>query len=457
MSPTPDELRIRKALEEIETPMYDIAGAVGEQRARRTRRMPWRSPQRLLSAVLAAILLTATAAAVMQLSGGWQTIFGQYVVVPDDLAIPLQTGQTINGCTLTLEDAIITQSGAAVIYSFRREDGRPIGGSIRCGEVELLTDGSDESGGACGQSVYSDESANVQYYYQEFDLTNDPGDRALTLSVGPASRSESTGPLTAEIDLAAFYRSHPLTFSSDEVDEARAAAYAEQDCASAALPQADEFPGVGFAGVGFLDGELCLALTTPPDDPYQGVSADIVSVYDTRTGQNILNSSGSSYGASGLPYSLHEGRFPGLSEDDLPYLRPVITYTRSIPVTDRLWTFTFRAESAKSYTRALDLSSADGVRINTITVSPLGVQLGGTRPASGSMDGALPEIALVLRGGDTIGARVSGSTAFSEAGAPEEDFSASYEYLGVQHSRRFLDTEEVAAVRINNTTISIRE
>ena len=44
MSPTPDEIRIREALERIQTPAYDIAGAVREQRARRGRRMPLRCP-----------------------------------------------------------------------------------------------------------------------------------------------------------------------------------------------------------------------------------------------------------------------------------------------------------------------------------------------------------------------------------------------------------------------------
>lgn len=77
MNLTPDEQHIRAALEQIETPMYDITAAVHEQRARRSRRIPLRSPQRILASVLAAILLTMTAAAaVMQLSGGWHAIFG---------------------------------------------------------------------------------------------------------------------------------------------------------------------------------------------------------------------------------------------------------------------------------------------------------------------------------------------------------------------------------------------
>ena len=67
MNLTPDDLRIRQALEQIETPMYDIAGAVREQRARRSRRIPLRRPHRMLAALIAALLLTATAAAAVQL------------------------------------------------------------------------------------------------------------------------------------------------------------------------------------------------------------------------------------------------------------------------------------------------------------------------------------------------------------------------------------------------------
>ena len=57
MNLTPDDLRIRQALEQVQTPMYDIAGAVREQRARRGHRMPLRRrTPRMLAAIVAALL-----------------------------------------------------------------------------------------------------------------------------------------------------------------------------------------------------------------------------------------------------------------------------------------------------------------------------------------------------------------------------------------------------------------
>ena len=83
MNLTPDERRIRAALEQIETPMYDIGAAVQEQRSRLSHRIPIHSPHRILAAVLAALLLMVTAAAaVLQFSGGWHTIFGNGVTIP---------------------------------------------------------------------------------------------------------------------------------------------------------------------------------------------------------------------------------------------------------------------------------------------------------------------------------------------------------------------------------------
>ena len=138
MNLTPDERRIRAALEQIETPMYDISAAVREQRARRSRRIPLRSPQRILAAVLAAVLLTMTAAAaVMQFSGGWHAIFGSGVTLPEGIALPLQTSQTVDGCTVTLEDAIVSSSSIAAMFSVRRTDGAALEDQVEFGDIQI--------------------------------------------------------------------------------------------------------------------------------------------------------------------------------------------------------------------------------------------------------------------------------------------------------------------------------
>ena len=460
MSPTPDEIRIREALERIQTPAYDIAGAVREQRARRGRRMPLRSPRRLVSAVLAAALLTVTAAAVFQVSVGWKTIFGQDVVIPDELAIPLQKGATMNGCTLTVEDAIVTRTGVALIYSFRYAAGSPLSNPIHFETVSLLTDGTDTAYSSRGQSIFTDPRDAVQYFYQEFSLAEDPGDRDLTLTIGPASSMETSEVLTASLDLAAVYQAHPIAFPTDQQDAYRTSAYLEQDTSSVPLPQAWESSEVQFAGVGFMGDELCLALITPPYDLYQGVSCDIVSLLDTRTGKIIDNTGSGTYPLEGEDSEIREARFQGLTVDDLPYLQPQIIYTRSVPLTQKPWEVSFRAKSAQTYSRALSLDLSDGSHIDHLFLSPLGIRIEGTRPASLDEDGVLdraPHIAVILQDNSIIGASVSECGLSMEESSARETFEVTYVYQAGTDSRRFLSVSDVTGIRIGDTTISIAE
>lgn len=218
MNLTPDEQRIRAALEQIETPMYDITAAVHEQRARRSRRIPLRSPQRILASVLAAILLTMTAAAaVMQLSGGWHAIFGQGVAVPEEITVPLQSSQTVDGCTVTLEDAIVSSSSIAAIFSVQMADGTALKDRVEFGDIQLSIDGSALQTPHSIQTVYDQEHSEIQYSYQEYEYNgqtqDNPSEINLTFVVGPISRIENPAPLTAQIDLSALYQAQPLTLT----------------------------------------------------------------------------------------------------------------------------------------------------------------------------------------------------------------------------------------------------
>ena len=47
---------------------------------------------------------------------------GQNVMIPDGLTTPVRQTQTIDGCTITLEDAIVSEDDVAVLYSFRYAD-----------------------------------------------------------------------------------------------------------------------------------------------------------------------------------------------------------------------------------------------------------------------------------------------------------------------------------------------
>lgn len=469
MKLTPDDLRIRQALEQIETPMYDIAGAVREQRARRSRRMPLRSPQRLLAAILAAVLLTATAAAAMvQFSGGWNALFGQNVMIPDGLATPVRQTQTIDGCTITLEDAIVSEDDVAVLYSFRYADNSTVNTDSRItllGNSNLLMDGSDEyCMSSSGMGSMDSQDPSVEYYYQAFSLTEDPGDRQLTLTIDPASCMEQSDTLSAPMDLAAIYQSHPVTYQEEDDGAQRLTALQQQDCADVMLPQSYQFPEIQFAGVAFQGDILCVSLCMPEYDSYDSVAAQIESLRDIRTDRLYFGSL-HSYGDTNCATELCETQFEGLTEDDLPYLEPQITYQRYTPLTKEGWSFSFCAPSAKTLTRELNLEMADGIRITQLNITPLGVELLGTMPVDPISSNPLyfddrqtPDVTLVLQDGTTVRTVSHGSSLSSDSSdTTTAQFGIEYQYQTGSESRRFLQTETVAAIRINHITISIEE
>lgn len=469
MKLTPDDLRIRQALEQIETPMYDIAGAVREQRARRSRRMPLRSPQRILAAVLAAVLLTATAAAAMvQFSGGWNALFGQNVMIPDGLTTPVRQTQTIDGCTITLEDAIVSEDDVAVLYSFRYADNSIVNTDSRItllGSSNLLMDGSDEyCVSSSGMGSMDSQDPSVEYYYEAFSLTEDPGDRQLTLTIDPASCMEQTDTLSAPMDLAAIYQSHPVSYQEEDDGAQRLTALQQQDCADVMLPQSYQSPEIQFAGVAFQGDILCVSLRMPEYDSYDSVTAQIEALRDIRTDRLYFGSL-HSYGDTNCAIELCETQFEGLTEDDLPYLEPQISYRRYSPLTETGWSFSFCAPSAKTLTRDLDLTMADGIRLHQLQITPLGVELFGTMPVDPTSSNPLyfddrqtPDVTLVLQDGTTVRTVSHGNSLSSDSSdTATAQFSIEYQYQTGSESRRFLQTETIAAIRINHVTISIEE
>lgn len=468
MKLTPDDLLIRQALEQIETPMYDIAGAVREQRARRSRRMPLRSPQRILAAVIAAVLLTATAAAAMvQLSGGWNALFGQNVMIPDGLTTPVWQTQDINGCIITLEDAIISENDVAVLYSFRYADGSVVSHDsclTLLGNSNLLMDGSDEycmSSSGIGSMDSHDPS--VEYYYEAFTLSEDPGDRQLTLTIDPASCMEQTDALSAAMDLAAIYRSHPVTYQDEDSGTERLIALQPQDCTNAVLPQSDQWPEIEFAGVAFEGDILCVSLRMPAYDSYDSTAAQIEALRDSRTG-HLYYGSIHSYGTDDNT-ELCETQFEGLTAADLPYLEPQISYRRYTPLTETGWSFSFCAPSANTLTRELNLTMSVGLRLDQLTITPLGVELSGTMPVDPASkdplqfdDRQTPVVTLILQDGTTVHTTSHSKSLGSDSvDTSTVEFDIEYQYQNDSESRRFLQTETIAAIRINDITIPIEK
>ena len=463
---TPDDMRIRQALEQVETPMYDIAAAVREQRARRGRRVPLRRTPRMVAALAAALLLTATAAAAaVQLSGGWAALFGRGVVVPAGLATPVYQTQTVDGCAVTVEDAIVTDGSVAVLYALRAVSGADLytdNSTTLLGNASLLLDGSEEPCvGSTGTGTFDSSDPGVQYFFDTFTLTEDPSDRTLTLEIGAASLLEYTAPQAAPADLAAVYASHPVAHAADDDGSTRLAALRQQDCADTVLPRAYQSPAIRLAGVSTEQGALCVALAMPACDGFDGEAAQVDALRDIRTGQ-VYYGAVHTYSGAAQGIDLCQTRFDGLDADDLPYLEMQVSYRRSTPLTGKGWSFTFRAPSVPTLTRALALDGGEGMQIQQMTVSPLGVTLAGTQPMPDSTDGRAfdnardPDVTLLLRDGAAVQTEARGwSHSYGDGDTAE--FSIEYAFVTGADSRRFLQTGSIAAVRIDGETITIEQ
>lgn len=354
-----------------------------------------------------------------------------------------------------------------MLYSFRYADGSVVNRDSRLtllGNTNLLMDGSDEYClSSSGMGSMDSQDPSVEYYYEAFSLSEDPGDRQLTLTIDPASCMEQSDTLPAPMDLAAIYRSHPVTYQEEDGGTERLAALQPQDRANAVLPQSDQAPEIQLAGVAFQGDILCVSLHMPAYDSYDSTAAQIEALRDTRN-SHLYYGSLHSYGTDDGT-ELCETQFEGLTEADLPYLEPQISYRRYTPLTETGWSFPFCAPSADTMTRELNLTMAEGLQLDQLTITPLGVELSGTMPVDPASDDPLqfddrqtPVVTLVLQDGTTVRtASHSKSLGSNSADISTIEFGIEYQYQTGSESRRFLQTETIAAIRINDITIPIEE
>lgn len=230
-----------------------------------------------------------------------------------------------------------------------------------------------------------------------------------------------------------------------------AAAYAQQDFSAVSLPLDVRAPDIRFAGMSFRGDSLYLALSSP----VEGASAEVSALLDSRTGESIPNDAGTSFGQREGTLQYYETRFPGITAEDLPYLQPQITYTFPLLLTPETLTFSFSTAPVAAYTHTLDLHLSGGTHVSRISVSPIGIQITGTCRAT--PDWQKPSISLLLQDGTTVSTNAYAIGITSPGSDPAASFDISYEYISGTYSRRFLPLSDIAAVTIEDRTITIAE
>lgn len=491
MNRTPEEERIFDALSRVDTPAYDptpaVMRAIREPAPRRRAR-----PLRAVVALAACLLLTATAGAVMlHLSGGW-SYFLPAVEAPAGAVSPAGVSQTVEGYTLTVEDAIADPSGLLLMTSLRRTDGGVLDDTISYSSyhsnlsAEFLVDGKNSCLGG-GSNITRSEDGKTAYFLYDLhssktpdrDSTNVLG-RTFTLRAPRVSTSEHFERSIAGKTLSALYAAHPAELSGDqdmEMTEAFSRTLDEAVAAQeAALPPASlrlmpKFDGLTLRGVVYLDGVPALVYREPLAAPHDDTAdADLADTFldgltDTRTGglyRYTVARSSPSYDERGRERQDESNMVvffdpvtKAFGPDSLAELRFDYSCRVEYVQTHTPFELSFTPKSDNLVTRALDFETAlDG---QTLTVSECELSARCIRLSTQwSKDyeqahNMLPAITAVLRDGTSVRCK------WSMGSGGDGTMWIQYQPVDANDNRVFLDASQVTALEIAGQTAPLPE
>lgn len=181
---------IFRALQDVETPSYDIAAAVRAMQATSPPRV--RRPKQLALALVICLVLTLSVGAVyLTLSENWQRFF-QHSTIPQAAVNSVQASQTVDGYTLTLEDVLVDGSDGMLLLRLQREDGQPIPETIAfetsgapCIDVKLVSSDGTESVAIQAISTQRTEDGKALFLCYSFSQKTSFAGASMTLRLSP--------------------------------------------------------------------------------------------------------------------------------------------------------------------------------------------------------------------------------------------------------------------------------
>ncbi len=437
------EARIYAALKGVETPEYDILAAV--RAARREARRPRRGalPR---AALLAACLAAALAVTALGVGAGvgWEVFFGR---TPPGAVTPVAVSAVTGDYTVTLQESIVDDAGAAFLLALTRNDGGVIEGEpslwgevLGWGlEVDGETPGHWRGELGQGESVRAEDGRTV-YACAAFTLEGAEPERLLgreitlrfdgvvdgawsgkeqalareTVSLAPLAQAAGQADMTCE-DVARRCREPELL------------ALVEASSAQATVPLAQLGEGRSqIAAVLFTRDGPVVAVDNSPGQVRQGdylfaPDAMAVALTDSRTGESWTYRSAARRGERNCFLS----EFMGcpLTAEDLPYLEVTVAYTADKVLSDQPVALTFRADRGGGRVQALDqkvtfaYAGLRSVHVTGAKVSALRICLTADRQErlSGPGEENTPWV-LLQRDGSRVPLRVSPDH-FDQAGA----------------------------------------
>lgn len=464
-----EERLLRDALSQIETPEYDMEGAIMSTLGQKAVSRRYRLPRAVL---VAAVLIAALAigAAAVGISGLWERFFPN--PVPQNAITTIGVSQTAGDYTLTLEDAVAGNDSVLILMGLSRADGQPIDPAARLQtatmDSHLLVDGKESGSSGYDGETLSEDGKTLYFCYAPEVLDKDIDLASSTLGFtadGVAIQifsPDSFGYTPEEtVDLSVFANIVVPDFSDLGEHWQREDHPAIGDALTdmnlhLPLPLDSEFPEYSLRGVIMTPDGLAFGINQGRVRNGDRACRDVspLSLIDTRDGTRYSLGHGTNVEMpDGSNVFLTMFQDCPLTAADLPYLRLEVYYSIDQILSDAPFSLTFTPSSGASTTVPLECGvtvKGEDIHLTKLRFSTLSLSLDMTNGVNASnlfgWDGMGPVI--TMKDGSTIQAYRWGGSG-SDAGPSTTEFRP----YKVGNDRVFLDTDQIASISLNGVTL----
>lgn len=475
MKLTREEVLIRDALSQIETPACDMERTVRDAMATNTSARPRRFPRTaLLAAALVAVL--AVGAAAVGFSGLWTRFFPN--PVPSNAITIVNESQTAGGYTLTLEDAVADDNGTILLLTLSRADGGDMDPAIRLSSksmhVKLFADGEEVGGGFDRLPVLSEDGKSLLFCFEArnnrlYDFVGLTG-KTLTFTADGVAvpiyspdafgyRPEAPTDLSplAEVGITDLSPLGHVDFMEDGNLEPVRAAIAAQSI-SVPLPLDEEFPQCAIRGAVTLKEGLAIAIAQGRGESGNRVCTGInpEALIDTRDGTRYDMDHGVGFplaDGSQTMLQLYAFRNCPLTAADLPYLQLEVSYDIDEVLSVDPFSLTFVPKIDAAMILPMDKTvDVDGVtlHIDELRLSALRVNFrfgDPMDPVSATLRAAGNTPVITLKDGTTV------PTIWQGGSGGADTCSVGFLPETAEGERIFLDTAQIASVSLGGETV----
>lgn len=452
-----DELDLEEEEVEALTQKIDLANV--RQRALRglgSGKRPASKKMRRIVAVALAAAVACVGTVWALKRGALEQFFGIDATLGEEQVTRVGQSQVKDGIRLTLEDVIPGRQSAVAVLSLAREDGEPFPLGTTLENLDLHIEGKDTLIGYTRFSRISEDQRTLQVVAKLDNSETPLQGETLNVKASLLYSSEDRD-ADSHLDLDAIYQRLPVAISTAEQggqeDDDFKVAQAFQQAVAGQLTAAErklEISGPGFAGIGFVDGQLWLGIQYQGSTPLSN-SADIYSLRDSRTGAEYNFQHNYTTGDEGNGPQLSAYLFEGLTPADLPYLTMVVSYNIPSVLSQGQWelAYTFTGEPlTEQWEMEQNLRAPGGeVALTRMECSAIGLKIYGQWLGTGERSGApkiQPGVALVLEEGAKVPMQFQCSSINSQDG---KSFYLEYSLPEGPGQKGYLDRDTLASIR----------